>query len=48
MKTLNKLTYDKAELEIIDLTETDILTTSGDTWGGSLGGGALTDPDGWT
>ena len=47
MKTQTKLTYDKVELEIIDLKAIDILTTSGEFWG-ALGGGALTDPDGWT
>ena len=45
-----KLAYDKAELEIIDIKETDILTTSGGSWsGGALGGDENSyDPSGWT
>lgn len=46
----NKLPYDTAELQIISITLSDILTTSGNYWDGALGGEdeKLTDPDGWT
>ena len=49
MKTQMKLTYDKAELEIIEITTADILTTSGGSWGGALGGDDNSyDSNGWT
>lgn len=41
---MKKTTYTQAEVEVISLLSTDIITSSAGSWSGS--GGDI-DPDGW-